>query len=329
MNNYLLSIIVPSYNSVRFIESYKAKFDGVFNIKNVCVIFVDDGSNDDTYNELVKFCSNYNNFYVFHKDNHGHGSAINYGIQNASSTYIKCLDADDWLSFDNFKQILDILKLDKYDAVFTDNIFHYLQSKEQKLVYTFNIKGGEVRFHDLLKANLNYHSVIFKRDIFIKNNILLSENCFYEDFEYFLIPLTYCKDIYYCKTVFYNYAIGIEGQSVSKQAKVKNLNSYDIVSNKLISFYHQNLNKSTNNYMTDVYRKYLIIFLSAYLDVIYYCLRNKVNYDFYNLSKNFCLYIKDKRIFYKFIFFNKFKNIKKYLCLKKRAEKSINSTSNA
>ena len=64
------------------------------------VIFVDDGSTDDTHRLALPFAGPHYSEYgvchvrVFTKPNGGKWSAHNYGIQHASGTLILCIDAD-------------------------------------------------------------------------------------------------------------------------------------------------------------------------------------------------------------------------------------------
>ena len=64
------------------------------------VIFVDDGSKDDTYQLALSFAGTHHsehgvcNVRVFTKPNQGKWSAHNYGLKHASADFILCIDAD-------------------------------------------------------------------------------------------------------------------------------------------------------------------------------------------------------------------------------------------
>lgn len=91
----LVSVIIPSYNSAKFI---KETLDSVFNqtYKNIEVIVVDDGSTDGSF-ELIFNLKNPNLKLV---KNLGKGAcaARNYGFEISKGDYIQYLDADDLLS---------------------------------------------------------------------------------------------------------------------------------------------------------------------------------------------------------------------------------------
>ena len=199
MPKYILSIIVPSYNTEKFINNYSKIFDCNKIPSNVCVVFINDGSIDNTMNLLSNFIEGKDNFYLFNKKNGGHGSAINYGIQVSDAYYIKPIDGDDEFELETLSFLLDILKEKKFDMVLTDTVLKYLDTGLSKRMkgLKFKKKSGQYNLSALRNSFLRFHSCIFKKDLFALNNINLSENCFYEDFEYFLFPLRYIKNFYY------------------------------------------------------------------------------------------------------------------------------------
>lgn len=88
-----VSIIVPAFN-----ESVNA----VNTIKNLLavdyplfeIIFVDDGSRDNTFELVEKEFSHNNAVKLFSKKNGGKASALNYGIERAQYDFVICIDAD-------------------------------------------------------------------------------------------------------------------------------------------------------------------------------------------------------------------------------------------
>jgi glycosyltransferase involved in cell wall biosynthesis len=97
-NTSKVSIIIPSYNSGKFlnkaIESVVSQ-----SYRNLEIIIVNDGSIDDT----EKIAKNWQEKdkrirYIRHHKNRGLGAARNTGIKNSQGEYIAFLDADDvWL----------------------------------------------------------------------------------------------------------------------------------------------------------------------------------------------------------------------------------------
>ena len=94
MNNPLVSIIVPVYNTKK--EYMEKCFNSIFSqdYKNIEVIIVDDGSNIDTSNYL-QLCCRKNNWKLIRQNNAGLSSARNNGFNNSKGKYIQFLDSDD------------------------------------------------------------------------------------------------------------------------------------------------------------------------------------------------------------------------------------------
>lgn len=88
-----VSIIVPAYNEeltvTRTIENLLKSDYPMFDI-----VFVDDGSKDQTFANVKAAFSNRNNVQILTKTNGGKASALNYGISQADGDILVCIDAD-------------------------------------------------------------------------------------------------------------------------------------------------------------------------------------------------------------------------------------------
>ena len=92
-----VSIIVPAYNEeINIISSLNnlLKCDHT----NFDIIFVDDGSKDNTYNLVKTHFLNHAKISVFTKENGGKASALNFGIEKSDAKFVVCIDADTRLS---------------------------------------------------------------------------------------------------------------------------------------------------------------------------------------------------------------------------------------
>lgn len=94
LKNYpLVSIIVPAYNEeLNAVHSLQNLLQTTYPSFNI--IFVDDGSKDDTYANVSCAFKNHPKVNVFTKPNGGKASALNYGIQQTTADYVVCIDAD-------------------------------------------------------------------------------------------------------------------------------------------------------------------------------------------------------------------------------------------
>lgn len=95
----LVSIIVPAFNeeinSVRTINSLLNQ-----DYPNFEIIFVDDGSKDQTFQKVSDAFTDESAVKIFSKPNGGKASALNYGIQQSQAEIVVCIDADTQLKSD-------------------------------------------------------------------------------------------------------------------------------------------------------------------------------------------------------------------------------------
>ena len=92
MNNPLITILMPTYNSAAFIsKAINSVFASTY--KNFELLIVDDGSNDNSYH-IIK---NYRDSRIIYlrKEHSGIAESLNYGITKSSGEWIARLDADD------------------------------------------------------------------------------------------------------------------------------------------------------------------------------------------------------------------------------------------
>ena len=89
----LVSVIVPAYNeAVNAVNSLNNLLQT--NWPNTEIIFVDDGSKDETYENVSQAFHNHSMVRVLTKPNGGKASALNFGIKESKAEYVVCIDAD-------------------------------------------------------------------------------------------------------------------------------------------------------------------------------------------------------------------------------------------
>ena len=111
-----VSIIVPAYNeevnAVRTVNNLLQQ-----NYPRLQIIFVDDGSKDNTFKIVNEAFLNTPNVQVHTKANGCKASALNYGINLADTAYVVCIDADTQLKFDAVWQLMKKFDNEKVGAV--------------------------------------------------------------------------------------------------------------------------------------------------------------------------------------------------------------------
>lgn len=102
-----VSIVIPCYNSERFVsETVLSALNQSY--QNIEIIFVDDGSTDDS----AKIVSGFNDprITILKKNNTGVSDSRNCGFNNSTGEYVLFLDADDIISPDFLEKRIQHLK---------------------------------------------------------------------------------------------------------------------------------------------------------------------------------------------------------------------------
>lgn len=109
-----VSIIIPLYNKIRYIENCLELLIGQ-KYQDFEIIVVDDGSDDGSYESVQHMAGYSDKIRLFRQDNQGVSSARNKGLREASGEWIWFVDADDrpdtdWL--DNAGEYLEDTEID-------------------------------------------------------------------------------------------------------------------------------------------------------------------------------------------------------------------------
>lgn len=135
-----VSIVVPCYNEestvAHTIESLLA-LD--YPKELLSIIVVDDGSKDATFARASAYTDD-TRVKVFHKENGGKHSAMNFALEKTSSDLIGCLDADSTVASDALKRIVAVFSNAKIAAVTPGihsqkptNFLQHLQKAEYRM----------------------------------------------------------------------------------------------------------------------------------------------------------------------------------------------------
>ena len=122
-----ISVIVPVYNCEDYLEeSLGSLLNQTF--KDIEIICIDDGSNDNSLDILKNIASSDSRIKVFTQENQGAGAARNYGMKKASGDYIYFFDADDFLEKDALEKAYSNAIKNDSDIVF----FKFDQYKDNR-----------------------------------------------------------------------------------------------------------------------------------------------------------------------------------------------------
>ena len=132
--NFYVSVIVPVYNSEKFIgRCLRSLKNQSLSKKNYEIIVVDDYSKDFSLNEIKKHNSS-NLKIIRNKNNLGLPASLNKGIKDAKGTLIVRVDSDDWVHEDFLNILSTFLFLNKdLDAVSCDYALTDVNEKVLKI----------------------------------------------------------------------------------------------------------------------------------------------------------------------------------------------------
>lgn len=118
MNHPIVSVIMPVYNNEKYLEQC---LDSILHqtLKNIEIICIDDGSSDGSPEILKDFAARDNRIKLLHQENSGAGAARNFGLEQASGTFLSFLDSDDFFEPDMLELAVEKIESDNADfAVF-------------------------------------------------------------------------------------------------------------------------------------------------------------------------------------------------------------------
>lgn len=105
LNEKLLSVVIPVYNEADSLPAFAPAVIDFCLARDWEVIFVNDGSIDQTKNILAEFSPLEHVHIVHHKVNRGYGGALKTGIRHVSSPYLVTMDGDGQHHLEDVEQI--------------------------------------------------------------------------------------------------------------------------------------------------------------------------------------------------------------------------------
>lgn len=239
-----ITFAVPCYNS----ESYMRRcVDSLLaGGRDVEIILINDGSSDRTAEIADEYQLKHPDIVrAVHKENGGHGTAVNKGLELARGIYYKVVDSDDWLDKEAYLKLLGKVKefckdekregdAGREDAEVPDlfvcnYVYDHLNEGTSRTMDYKNIFPREQmctwneigRFRP--SQYLIMHSLMFRTDILRKSGVKLPEHTFYVDNLFSYQPLPYAERIYYMDLDLYHYYLGREDQSVNEKVLMKRI----------------------------------------------------------------------------------------------------------
>lgn len=298
MNKELISVIIPAYNSEKYIERC---VDSVKNqtYKKLEIIIINDGSTDNTGNLISDIAKSDSRIKIINQDNHGVSYTRNKGIDIAKGKYITFIDSDDYYEMDAIEHLYYIIISKNYDAVRGN----YRLKKDSKVIETGVVEKQEVKdylklYNNIFDNSLPSYTVLLliKREFLTNNNIYFDEKIsMMEDTIFYTNLFSKHPNAFLDDKITYNYEYNQDSASKSSKYYERNLYNTIQVNKKIKSILKKN--KYNENKLNS--NSYNII--SNYLFSLYFILNNNdwdrlykdiiSNNDFLEIESNF-IYMK-------------------------------------
>ncbi len=331
MREITVSIIIPFFNSKKFLPNFLKDLSNIKFKKKFEIIFIDDGSKDDGCKIIMNYKKINKRLYSSSK-NLGPSAARNIGLKHSKGRYILFLDVDDRIDKNIIKELYDKSERETADIIFCDRkwIENSKNLRKCKFAFKKNMYFGNKeikramskRFYDPLSAVGLFQLTgrLIKRKIIVKNKLKFEKRLRYledEAFEWDL--LGYAKKIIYIRKQLYNYHLHNNIGTALAQGILLNfpIFNYDIVkthiknSLKQKRFSNENIRNISN-------QGYIFLIVSSLISLTRSILLGKINkkIGIKRLENLINRILSSKKIM---------TTIKKYKISKKESSKIINS----
>lgn len=238
----ILTIIIPSFN----VENTLRKTVESCLIPNMSIrelieiLIVNDGSTDET-TKIAEDLEQTNPgiVKVWNKENGGHGSTINVGIDHCMGKYLKVVDGDDLLDTASLEEFVKKLMITDVDAVMTNYMHMYQTTNIIKKIRPSILPYDKKMFFANIKDDYNFPmaSITVRTELLRNQSYRMDEHCFYVDVEYESLTALVVNTFIYLDMDLYIYRLEREGQSVSVQGWMRHYPNHETVGKKLIKWY--------------------------------------------------------------------------------------------
>lgn len=206
----LLTVVIPVYNVEKYL---KRCLESILSQEWKCydILLIDDGSADNSPQICDDYVKEYDFISVIHKENSGLSEARNTGILHAKGEYVYFPDSDDWIEPQTFVELAEELESREFDIISFNREF--VKSEEEIILSepkTDQVYKGKEAFVEMLKHSYITgfaNDKIYKKSLFVENNILFPKGKYYEDlgtnYKLFLLA----NRVYATNQKYYHYLI--------------------------------------------------------------------------------------------------------------------------
>ena len=223
-----VSVIVPVYNSEAFIRQTAEYILGQ-SLKDIEIIFVDDGSTDKTREILEEISKTDDRVKVLHQQNSFAGAARNYGFRESSGKYLVFWDADDIFLPEALEKMYDKIVEDDADicicpADYYDNETGKVLKNNVYIKYDMIPEKTPFLKKDVEDVLFNFSTNVpwnkmYKRELIIDNNLEFQQIQRANDNYFVMTAFFYANRFTYIKESVIQYRINLSTSLIGGNSK--------------------------------------------------------------------------------------------------------------
>ncbi|QAR29923.1 glycosyltransferase [Ornithobacterium rhinotracheale] len=257
-----LSIVIPVYNCQDFLNDTFKNLEPLFEKlpkQDFEIVFINDGSTDDSLNVLNEYSTSKPNVFVFSQENKGLSGARNTGIGLAKGEYLQFLDADDYNDFDNVIKLLNFSIDNEIDATSfaIRNVDEHGKDLGGQINHTleFNriMSGPDALINGYTPSSMC--CFLFRRDFLLEQNLLFTLGLTHQDMEFSMRMFLKAKKVFFSDLIGYNYLqrLGSISKPKTQEKYEKYLFDEVVISNLFKLNKNKSYSKNLNNAITKNY----------------------------------------------------------------------------
>ena len=254
MAEKILTLSVAAYNVGDYLEQNLQSIVDSGCIGQLEVFVIDDGGTDGSLAIAKDYEKKYPvSIHAVHKANGGYGSTVNYSIAHATGRYFRLLDGDDWVDSEGLKHLVEYLAQcgQEPDAVVTP----YHKYTDRHLTETVSFPRV-TRYHPIRVQDLEPQTTIsmwamnYRTAVLQNCGLVMPEHMLYTDQYFATIPLAGCNTVVFTDIALYCYRLGRDGQSVSRESRIKHTDETLAICKDLTRFAVQIRNLPNYEYLS-------------------------------------------------------------------------------
>ncbi|WP_051592769.1 glycosyltransferase family 2 protein [Thomasclavelia saccharogumia] len=197
MNNMKVSVIMPIYNSEKYLsQSIESILEQTYT--NFELILIDDGSSDNSKNIIKDFSKKDSRIIPIFNTNHGVSFTRNYAIKKSTGNLLAFIDADDLYHIDYLKIMVNEMKKNDSDLVSCNFLMGYNEKNfKENTIKQYNITNYSEIYEKKafeqacnIGIGISVWNKLFKKSLIIDNKIE------------FLEDMSYGEDMFFCWKVY-------------------------------------------------------------------------------------------------------------------------------